>query len=83
MTRVEPQARINIKYNHADSKVAYLVSLSCCHEYIHNECSILSFEIQVNLCEHMTNLHWSIVRSLDMLYIYNYIFIKNLIFQLY
>ena len=29
--------RANIKYNHVDSKVTYLVSLSCCHEYILNE----------------------------------------------
>ena len=53
MTRAEPQARVNIKYNHADSKATYLVSLSCCHEYILNERSTI-FEIQVNLCEPMT-----------------------------
>ena len=56
MTRAEPQARVNIKYNHADSKVIYLVSLSCCHEYIFNESSILSFEIEDNLCEPMTSV---------------------------
>ena len=44
MTRAEPQARVNIKYNHTDSKVTYLVSFSCCHEYILNESSILLFE---------------------------------------
>ena len=54
MTRAEPQARVNIKYSHADSKATYLVSLSCCHEYILNESSTPSFEIQVNLCEPMT-----------------------------
>ena len=49
MTRAEPRARVNIKYNH-DTKATYLASLSC-HEYILNESSILSFEIQVNLFE--------------------------------
>ena len=49
MTRVEPQACVNIKYNHADSKATYLASLSRCHEYIFNESSIPSFEIQVNV----------------------------------
>ena len=49
MTRAEPQARVNMKYNHADSKATYLVSLSRCHEYILNWSSIPSFEIQVNL----------------------------------
>ena len=56
MTRAEPQTRVNIKYNHADSKVTYLVNLSCCHKYILNENSIMSFEIQVNLCEPMTSV---------------------------
>ena len=32
MTRVEPKARVNIKYNHVDSKGTYLASLSRCHE---------------------------------------------------
>ena len=48
------RAGVNIKYNHADGKVTYLVSLSRCHEYILNKSSIPSFEIQVNLCEPMT-----------------------------
>ena len=56
MTRAEPQARVNIKYNHADSKATYLVSLSRCHQYIFNESLISSFEIQVNLCEPMTSV---------------------------
>ena len=47
-------ARVNSKYNHADSKVTYLASLSRCHEYIFNESSIPSFEIRVNLYEPMT-----------------------------
>ena len=54
MTRAEPQARVNIKYNYADSKATYLISLGWCLEAILNESSILSFEIQVNLCEPMT-----------------------------
>ena len=52
-------ARVNIKYNHADSKVTYLTSLSRCHEYIFNESSISSFEIRVNLYEPMT-LVWGL-----------------------
>ena len=56
MTRAEPRARVNIKYNHADSKATYLVSLNRCHEYILNESSIPSFEIQVDLCEPMTSV---------------------------
>ena len=56
MTRAEPQARVNIKYNHADSKATYLASLSRCHEYIINKSSIPSFEIRVNLCEPMTSV---------------------------
>ena len=43
-------SRVNIKYNHVDSKATYLIRLSCCHEYILSESSILSFEIQANLC---------------------------------
>ena len=54
MTRAEPQARVNIKYNHVDSKATYLASLSRCHEYIFIQSSIPSFEIRVNLCEPMT-----------------------------
>ena len=55
LTRVQNHgAHVNIKYNHADSKTTYLISLSCCHEFILNESSILSFKIQVNLCELMT-----------------------------
>ena len=54
MTRVEPQTHVNIKYNYADSKTTYLVSLNRCHKYILNESLIPSFEIQVNLCELMT-----------------------------
>ena len=56
MTRAEPRACVNIKYNHVNSKVTYLVSLSCCHEYILNESSIMSLEIQVNLCDPMTSV---------------------------
>ena len=56
MTRAEPQARVNIKYNHVDSEATYLASLSCCHEYIFNENLIPSFEIRVNLCELMTSV---------------------------
>ena len=56
MTHAEPQARVNIKYNHADSKTTYLASLSYWHEYIFNESSISSFEIQVNLGELMTSV---------------------------
>ena len=38
MTRAKPQTRVNIKYNHTDSKTTYLVrSLSCCHKYILNK----------------------------------------------
>ena len=65
MTRAKPQALVNIKYNHVDSKATYLVSLSCCHKYILNESSILSFEIQVNVCEPMTS-----VTSLTLLTLY-------------
>ena len=90
------------KYNHADSKVTYLASLSRCHEYILNESLIsslslmkvhwtpsqpmwandISFEFEF-LQNCFSNLYWSMVRSLRMLYIYNYIFIKNLIFHDY
>ena len=49
-------ARVNIKYNHVDSKVTCLISLGWCLQYILNESSILSFEIQVNLCEPMTSV---------------------------
>ena len=52
MTGAEPRVRVNIKYNHADSNVTYLVSLSCCHEYILNESLILSLEIKVNFVSH-------------------------------
>ena len=93
MTRAEPQARVNIKYNHADSKVTYLSSLRRCHEYIFNESSIPSFEILVNLCEPMTSVSSlnSITLSLIYLgpllkvlkYIYNVIFTKYLIFYYY
>ena len=96
MTRVEPQARVNIKYNHADSKATYLTSLSRCHEYIFNESLILSFEIRVNLCEPMTLVSSlnSITLSLIYLgpllkvlkcniYIYYAIFTKYLIFYYY
>ena len=98
MTRTEPQARVNIKYNHADSKVTYLASLSRCHEYIFNESLILSFEIRVNLCEPMTSVSSlnSITLSLIYLglllkllkcyiyiYMYNVIFTKYLIFYYY
>jgi len=48
------RARVNIKYNHVDSKVTYLASLSRGHEYIFNSSSIPSFEIRVNLYEPMT-----------------------------
>ena len=51
MTHAEPHARVNIKYNHANSKATYLVSLSRCHEYILNESLIPSFEIHTNLYE--------------------------------
>ena len=85
MTRAEPQARVNIKYNHADSKATYLASLSRCHKYIFNESLIPSFEIRVNLCEPMTSvaslnfinyfshLHWSLLKS-EVLFIYIMIF---------
>ena len=56
MTRAELRARVNIKYNHADSKVTYLASLSRCHKYIFNESLIPSFEIWVNLYELMTSV---------------------------
>ena len=55
MTRAEPQTSVNIKYNHVDSKVTYLASLSR-HEYIFSESLIPSFEIRVNLCEPMTSV---------------------------
>ena len=45
------EARVNIKYNYADSKNTYLISLGWCLEVIINESSILSFEIQANLCQ--------------------------------
>ena len=87
-------ARVNIKYNHADSKVTYLVGISRCHEYIFNESSIPSFEIQVNLCEPITSVSSLnyvklsliyLVKSLEMLcvYIYNAIFTIYLIFYYY
>ena len=50
------KARVNIKYNHADSKVTNLASLSRCHKYIFNESSITFFEIRVNLYEFMTSV---------------------------
>ena len=56
MTRAELEPRVNIQYNHADSKVTYLASVSHCHEYIFNESSIPSFEIWVSLCEPMTSV---------------------------
>ena len=61
-------ARVNIKYNHADSKFSYLASLNRCHEYIFNECSIPSFEIRVNLCEPRKSV--SSLKSIKLFLIY-------------
>ena len=98
MTRAEPQARVNIKYNHVDNKATYLVSLSRCHKNILNESSIPSFEIQVNLCEPMTLVSSSnsiklsliylgqllkVLKCCIYIYIYIAIFTKYLIFYYY
>ena len=70
MTCAEPWARVNIKYNHANSKVTYLASLSHCHEYIFNESLISSFENRVNLREPMTSVSsFEIYKIISLIYI--------------
>ena len=63
------EVRVNSKYNHADSKVTYLASLSRCHKYIFNESSIPSFEIRVNLYEPMTSVSGLNYNIISLIYI--------------
>ena len=94
MTRAEPQACVNIKYNHTDSKTTDLTSLSRCHEYIFNESSIPSFEIRVNLCEPMTSVSSlnsitlsliylrPLLKFLKYIYLYIMLFSLNILFSI-
>ena len=50
MTLAEPHARVNIKYNHADSKTTYQASLSRCHEYLFNYIFIKNLIFHGSFC---------------------------------